>query len=452
MKSSNSIKYYFGIVIIIILISPLIYTATGIGQAASGLSAEIGRQPDGALTNSPKSEALHSLSLPMRVQRMLIYPLLLMTFQLSGEAIKLRNRLNTRVQPRLAHRFPRPAHFMGYSGRWLPQTWRERLPGHELAVIVLFVLAFNLGIYLLYLPFNFYRGFILMHQFGLSTQTAAGWFGDWGKSVVVNLIIEGALWTGFFALMRLMPKRWPVPGGALLMAATFVLVRLTPIIITPLFYTVQPLEDADLRARILTIAQRAGMPVDEVYIIDASAKTTQVNAYVTGFGNARRIVLYDTLVAGFSPDEVEVVLAHELGHWYYRHVLLGLLAMGAIGWIGLFALRWILNHTWQWLGLNSPADVAGLPFILAIVAVVTILSLPVQNAVSRFGENQADAFALQISQKPTAFIQLFENLAQKNLSIVNPPTWEKVVFYTHPPVTERVQQANASPRPPAEKR
>ena len=441
MKTIKDKHLFLWLIIIVILISPLIYYFTGIGQAASNLPAEITRLPGGTLANSPKAEALHSLSLPIGLERMLIYPLLLLAFQLSGMGIALRNHLETQIHPRLSNRLPWLVQLTGRAGRWLPPSWRKRLPGRDLLVIALFILTFNLGIYLLYLPFNFYRGFVLMHQFGLSTQTVPGWFSDWGKNVLIGLVIEGSLWTGFFALMRLLPRRWPVLAGGLLVATSFVLVLLTPILITPLFYTVQPLEDANLRTRILNIAERAGMPVEEVYVIDASAKTTQVNAYVTGFGRAQRIVLFDTLLAGYTPDEVEVVLAHELGHWYYRHVLLGLLAMGAIGWLGLFALRWLLNRTWQGLGLRNPTDVAGLPFILATIAVVSMLSLPVQNAFSRYGENQADTFALTVSQKPAAFIQLFTHLAEQNLTIVNPPAWEKLVFYTHPPATERIRRA-----------
>ncbi len=429
-------------IIVVILASPLIYWSTGIGQLAADLSAEIGRQPDGTLVSSPKAEALHALRFPMRIERMVVYPLLLLAFQLSGGAVAVRHYLGTHVQPRLANRLPWLVRLSGRVGRRIPRVWQNRLPGRDLMVILLFIIAVNLGIFLLYLPFNFYRGFILAHQFGLSAQTAFSWLGDWGKSVLVNLIIEGALWAGFFALMRLMPRRWPVLGGAMLMVSSFVLVLLTPIFITPLFYSVQPLTDADMHARIMNLAERAGMPVDEVFVIDASAKTTQVNAYVTGFGRSQRIVLFDTLLAGYTPDQIEVVLAHELGHWYYRHVLLSLLVMGAIGWIGLFILRWILDRSWQWLRLSGPADVAGLPYIMAIIAVATMLSLPIQNAFSRYGENQADGFALAVSQKPTAFVELFEQFAEQNLSVVNPPTWEKLIFYTHPPTAERIYRAH----------
>jgi STE24 endopeptidase len=227
-----------------------------------------------------------------------------------------------------------------------------------------------------------------------------------------------------------------------LLSAVFIL--LTPILITPLFYEVRPLSDPVLRARVLALAERAGMHVDEVYVINASAKTTEANAYFTGFGGAQRIVLYDTLLTGYTPDQVEVVLAHEMGHWYYQHELLGLLGMGAAGWIGLFGLRWLLNRAWRPLGLNGPADVAGLPYLLAVVTLATMLSLPAENGLSRYAERQADWFSLVISRRPAAFVELFEKFAVQNLSVVDAPAWEKFVFYTHPPIAERIRMAETS--------
>ncbi|NJN94911.1 MAG: M48 family metallopeptidase [Anaerolineales bacterium] len=303
------------------------------------------------------------------------------------------------------------------------------------------MLVFNIGLSLLYLPFNFYRSFTVGHQFGLSTLTASGWFGDWAKGLLINLLLDGLTWTGLYGLMRWRPRRWPLPAGVALVFFTVVLVLLEPILITPLFYEVRPLEDSNLRARILALADRAEMHVDAVEVIDASSKTTAVNAYFTGFGGAQRIVLYDTLLRDYTPDQIEVVLAHEMGHWYYQHVLLMVLGLGATGWLGLFGLHWLLNHTWRWLGLRGPADIAGLPFVLAVLALVSYLALPFENGISRYAERQADHFALSTSQNPRAMAQLFEQFAVQNLSLVEPPAWEKVIFSTHPSLAERIRTA-----------
>jgi len=453
VQNQKIYRWLFLVLVAVILLSPLPYWLTGIGQSAHRLSAEITSLADGTLVSSPKAEARHSLMLPMRLERMVAYPLLLLAFQLSGGALVLRRWLeqetpgkDTRGEQTAPADTPPPA------GRrqFIPVSWLNNLAvyarhrqvtSRELLLILLFVIVFDLGLILLYLPFNFYRSFIVDHQFGLSTLNVATWFGDWTKSVLITLVTDGLLWTGFYALMRLFPRRWPLPGGSVVLALGFVFTLLSPIVITPLFYEVSPLTDSAMRARILALAERAGMQVDEIYMIDASAKTTTVNAYFTGFGDARRIVLFDTLLTGYSSDEVEVVLAHEMGHWYYRHMFWGILGYGAAAWVGLFALRWLLERTWQTLGLRSPADVAGLPFILAVVSLVTMLALPFENGVSRWAERQADRFALTVSQKPAAFVELFEQFAGQNLSMVDAPAWEKVVFYTHPPIVERIQMA-----------
>ncbi len=439
MKHQSRYRWLLVAVVAVILLGPLPYWLSGIGQSAAGLPAEIGHRADGTLVSSPKAEALHSLGLPMGVERLLLYPLLLFCLQASGGALALRRRLDGLVE-RIP--LPRPVgRAAGWIGQRIPPAWRERVTGRDLLVIFLFVCIFDVALAVLYLPFNYYGGFILDHQFGLSRQTAPGWAADWIKSLLLGLAMDGVLWTGFYALLRLLPRRWPILVGAAMLLLSAVFTVLAPIVITPLFYEVRPLDDPALRARILALAARAGMHVDAVYVINASSKTVEVNAYFTGFGGAQRIVLYDTLLTDYSPDEIEVVLAHEMGHWYYHHVLIGLLGFGAASWIGLFALRWLLQRVWQPLGWSGPADVAGLPFLLAVLAVVTALALPVQNGLSRYAESQADRFALTVSRKPETFITLFEKFAVQNLSTVDAPAWEKFVFYTHPSIAERIRMA-----------
>jgi STE24 endopeptidase len=433
MKRRSAWGWILLALLVVILFSPLLYWSTGIGQSAAGLSAAIGHRPDGTPISSPKALALHRLSLPMRIERLLIYPLLLVCFQFSGGSLALRRWLVLQAggQARPALTLP------GWVGRLIPHAWR----GRHLLIVLLMLLIVEAALAFLCLPLNFYSGFIVTHQFGLSTQNVSGWAGDWGKNLLIAWVISGFSWTGLYGLMRLIPRRWPIPAGALMLLLSAGFVLITPQIITPLFYEVQPLSDPALRARILALADRAEIQVDELYVINASAKTTRVNAYFTGFGGARRIVLYDTLLSGYTPDQVEVVLAHEMGHWYYRHVSLGLLGAGAAGWIGLFGLRWLLANTWRPLGLRGPVDAAGLPYVMAIVAVVTTLSLPVQNGLARYGERQADHFSLSLSQKPEVHVELLERLAVDNLSVVDVPAWEKLVFYSHPPIAERVRAA-----------
>jgi STE24 endopeptidase len=432
---------------LVVLLSPWWYWSSGLGQAGADLSAQVIRLADGTLLSSPKAEAYHQLTLPMRIQQLLIFPLLLLSFQLSGGALALRRWVEGRVaaipaklpftKARQQPDKPDKTHKSLISRLWSVLPWRKLL------VICLFVLIFEIALALLYLPFSFYRGFVVGHQFDLSTLTRLGWFNDWAKGTLINLGLGGLSWTGLYWLMGRWPRRWPIPAGALLVVFSAVMVLLAPLVITPLFYTVRPLDDPALQSRILTLAGRANMQVEAVEVIDASAKTTTVNAYFTGFGGAQRIVLYDNLLTGYTADQIEVVLAHEMGHWYYQHVLLAILGAGTAGWLGLFGLRWLLNRTWRWLGLAGPADIAGLPFVLTALAIASMVSLPLENGISRLAERQADQFALATSHKPLAMIELFEQFAKQNLSIVAPPTWEKLLFYTHPPIAERIGKAEA---------
>ncbi len=393
--------------IVLVLLSPLPSWLTGIGQSAGGLSAAVTRLPGGALVSSPKAVALHTLVLPLRFERWLLYPLLLLAFQLSGGALALRRRLGE----------------------------------HRILTVSYFVVILDLLLAALYVPFDFYSGFVLVREFGLSTQTVLGWASDWALNLLLNVGTDVVLWTGFYALVRLLPRRWPIPAGAALVVLATAFTLLSPVLVTPLFYTVRPLDDPALRARIQILADRVGMHVESVDVIEASAKTTEANAYVTGLGNTQRIVLYDTLLSAHTPDEVEVTVAHEMGHWYYHHVLLGLLGVVAAGWVGLFLLRELLNRTWQPLGLSGPGDVAGLPFVLAVGAIVMLLSLPVQNGLSRYAEAEADRFSLDVSHKPEAYVTSFVKLAEENLSMVDAPGWEKLLFYDHPSIAERVRMA-----------
>jgi STE24 endopeptidase len=424
--------------IVFIILSPLVYLSTGIGQQAHTLSQEPVVLADGSLQSSPKAEALHRLSLPIRIEQLLIYPILLLLMQYSGLAVKLREWLTEKWLPPI-RRVP------GFNrlDQRLTRLTGNRLSLVDVVVIILYLTLISLGLSLIYFPFSIYKGFILRHQFDLSTQTLDAWLRDFGVGWVVNWLITLITFGGFYILLKLTPRRWPIWVGLGLTLFTFGLIVLEPILITPLFYEITPVTDPDLQQRIQVMADRAGVVIDDISIIDASSKTTTINAYFTGYGQASKIFLWDTLIIKHTPDEVDVVIAHEMGHWVYRHVLLSTLGMVALSWLGLFAWRFWSHRVWRRLGWTGPDDVAGYPYLLAIMALVGILTMPFINGVSRFGEGQADDYALAISQKPTAAAATFERIARENLSMVNVPTWERVIFYTHPPLAERIKKAQS---------
>jgi STE24 endopeptidase len=424
--------------IALIILSPLIYFSTGIGQQAHTLSQEPVVLADGSLQSSPKAEALHRLSLPIRIERLLIYPILLLLTQYSGLAVKLRAWFTEKWLPPI-RRVPG----FNWLDRRLTRLTRKRLSLVDVVVIALYLTLISLGLSLIYFPFAIYSGFVLRHQFDLSTQTLGAWLRDFGVGWLVNWAITLITFGGFYILLKLAPRRWPILGGVGLTLFTFGFIVLEPILITPLFYEIIPVTDPDLQQRIQVMADRAGVVIDDISIIDASRKTTTINAYFTGYGQASKIFLWDTLIIKHTPDEVDVVIAHEMGHWVYRHVLLSTLGMVAMSWLGLFAWRFWSHRVWRRLGWTGPDDVAGYPYLLGVMALVGILTMPFINGISRFGEGQADDYALAISQKPAAAAVTFERIARENLSMVNVPTWERVIFYTHPPLAERIKKAQS---------
>lgn len=424
------------VTVVVIIFSPLVYFSTGIGQGAGQLSQTVIINAQGEMQTSPKAEALHTLRLPLRIQRLLIFPLFLFLLQYTGLAVRLRVWLQKQVVSPLSQRKG-----VAMLTRICLKLSRNHLTFSNIILIVSYIALITLLLNFLLLPLSFYSSFVLGQQFGLSTQTIGGWLRDWGLTLMIELVLTIIVYGGFYGITKIMPRQWPLWGGLGFTVLTLGYVLLEPIIITPLFYQISPLTDPDLQSRITEMAARAEVVIDDVVIIDASSKTTAVNAYVTGFLGANKIVIWDTLLLNHTPDEVDVVLAHEMGHWVYQHVLLSLLAASAGGWLGLFALRYWLKRVWQGLGWTDPYDVAGYPYLLGLIALVTILTLPIYTGFSRLGEGQADTFALTVSQKPDAAIGLFKGLAEQNIAPLHVSPWEKYIFYTHPPLSERIDKA-----------
>ena len=291
------------------------------------------------------------------------------------------------------------------------------------------------------LPLDLYGGYVREHAFGLSTQALDGWFKDWGKGLLLQISLLLPAVNLLYVLIHWSPHRWFIPATGVLGALIILLTFLAPVLIDPLFYTFTPLKDAELKTRVLKLAERAGIPVEQVLEADASRRTVKSNAYVTGFGRTKRIVLYDTLLQRASPEEVEVVLAHEMGHRMYHHIWkgVGLSILALFFGFGICAvvLRWGVTRGF----LTHPADPAGLPLLALTFFMLSLITLPLQNAVSRSFERQADLAALELSKNRDTYIKVEVDLARSNLADVTPPSWAVLLLYTHPPVLERIALA-----------
>jgi STE24 endopeptidase len=280
-------------------------------------------------------------------------------------------------------------------------------------------------------------------DYGLSTRPWATWGLDISKGVLVGAALTAVLVLVLVGLARALPSSWWAWGAGATAALVVVISFAYPVVVEPVFNRFTPLPAGELRDDLLALADQDGVPVDDVLVADASRRTSSLNAYVSGFGSTRRVVIYDNLLERAAPEEVSLVVAHELGHAKHSDVLTGTLlgALGAAAAVcGLFLVL-------SWPPLLARAGAAGagdprvVPLVLAVVAVGTLVTAPVSNVVSRRVEARADVSALDLTRDPATFREAQRRLARANLSDLEPPPAHRLLFATHPSPTERLAMA-----------
>jgi STE24 endopeptidase len=264
------------------------------------------------------------------------------------------------------------------------------------------------------------------------------------KHLAVGAVIGALLLEGLYALLRVAPRTWPLWATAGWILFSIVLARVFPTLLLPLFYKTTPLADEALKARVLGLCRKVGLPALEVFRFDLGAETRKANAALAGLGKTRRVLLADTLISEFTPEEIEGVLAHELAHYRYHHIV-KLLVMAAAGsWIA-FTLTAAVSQRWvEALRLTGLSDIAGFPMLMLWFSLLGVIGMPLQNWVSRQFEWQSDRFATATVEKPAAFAAALTRLAALNLADPSPPWWIVWLFYDHPPITERILAAEQS--------
>jgi STE24 endopeptidase len=293
------------------------------------------------------------------------------------------------------------------------------------------------------LPVSFWRGYLHERTWGFSTQSVAGWFGDWAKALGVSAVIGALVLVGLVALIRLFPRAWPGiaagAGGVVVVLLTY----LAPVVFEPLFNRFEPLADRELAVELMGLAERAGVPVREVLVSDASRRTTKENAYVSGFGSTRRLVVYDTLLRKADRDEVTLVVAHELGHRRERHVEWGTAIGAAVTAVGIVLLWLLLRSDAVLRGsrVTAAGDPRIIPFVIFAVAVLNLITLPPSNWLSRRFERAADSFALELTGDEDAYVRTERGLALRNLADLDPGPLTYRFLFTHPAPAERIALA-----------
>ncbi|TQN43493.1 STE24 endopeptidase [Blastococcus colisei] len=308
--------------------------------------------------------------------------------------------------------------------------------------VLLGVLALAVVGRLVTLPLSAY-GEVVRQRYGLSTRSWGLWLRDVGVSTAIDAGLTAVSVLVLVLLARRLPRTWWAWAGAGAAALVVVGSFLWPVLMEPAFNRFEPLAAGQLRSDLLELAEENGTPVEDVLVSDASRRTTALNAYVSGFGSTRRIVLYDTVLDRLPDDQVESIVAHELGHVATDDVLAGTL-MGALGaGAGVAALGWLLSapRLLRRAGADGPGDPRVIPLLLFLMAVGTLLSTPVQNAVSRQVESRADVRALDLTGDPEAFAAMQQDLAGSNLNDPDPPDAWHWLFGSHPTVAQRLAMA-----------
>jgi len=297
------------------------------------------------------------------------------------------------------------------------------------------------------LPLAAWRETVL-RRYGLSTQTWATWTVDLLKAYAIGAVIGAVALLGYFGLARLAPRWWWAWAAAGAAALTVLFSFVFPVLVEPVFNKFAPMEPGPLRENLIGMARRDGVPVKDVLVADASRRTNALNAYVSGLGPTRRIVVYDTLVREAPPGEVEAVVAHELGHAKDRDVFTGTV-IGALGAAAAVCVLYLLG-SWTGLlrgaGIEAITDPRAVALLLAVAAVAGLAAAPMQSFVSRRIEARADAHALALTDDPSTVERMEQRLATNNLADVDPPKLEYLMFASHPSVVERIAAARAYAR------
>lgn len=328
----------------------------------------------------------------------------------------------------------------------IARKWKERLERTQLPLYIrfpLFVLFVNLFAFLLYLPLQI-ASYALSKSYGITTQPVPGWIRDklvdFGINYVTYLAVTAVV---FWVLSR--RGRWWLKLWLISIPFTLFSMYVQPVVIDPLYNKFSRLSNPELESKILGLAAQAGIQADRVYEVAMSAKTNAMNAYVTGIGPSLRIVLWDTTLQKLTEPEILLVMAHEIGHYAMHHLEWS--AVGAVGsslvmlWLGALLYEWLLRWRGERWGIRSRSDIAALPLLLLLLSMLSFLSLPISNAVSRQAEAAADRYGMRLIGNADAAVPMYQGMAKASLSDVNPPLLVHWFRDTHPSDMERMVDA-----------
>lgn len=305
--------------------------------------------------------------------------------------------------------------------------------------LLIFLGIIGVGQGLINFPLDFYSGYILEHKYDLSNQTITGYFKEKLKGFVLGLVIGIPLMFTFYYILSNSGEMWWLVLGIVMFTFSILLGRIAPTVIMPLFYKFVPVENEDIKNRLLELCKKTGVKVQGIFTFDMSKNTKKANAAFTGMGKSRRIILGDTLMNNFSVSEIETVFAHEVGHYTKRHILKMMTVSTLVTFLGLFITAKLYEASLGYFGFTAVNEIAALPLLFLYLSLYGLVTTPISNIQSRMYEWEADTFALETTKDKVSFVSAMEKLAEQNLADKTPNKIIEFLFHSHPSLEKRIQ-------------
>ena len=326
--------------------------------------------------------------------------------------------------------------WLGYSLRL--ENYLSEFISNSYLLFVCFILVLGFAGSILSFPVSYYSGFYLEHKYNLSNQTFGKWIWENFKGLLVSLVIGIPILLLFYFSLNQFGDSWWLPFAVIMFIVSVVLSQIFPVLILPIFYKLTPIDNEELKERITALAKNAKIKVENVFKFDMSKNTKKANAAFTGLGKTKRIILGDTLLDSFSDNEIETVIAHELGHYKKRHIVKNILFGTVTSFLTLFIIAYLYKNSLAWFDFTSITQIAALPLLALWSMLIGIIQTPFGNILSRKYEYQADEYAVVETGNADVFIGTLEKLNEQNLGDQEPHPFVEWFFYSHPSIKNRI--------------
>ena len=318
-----------------------------------------------------------------------------------------------------------------------------RFTSNSYITLVFFVAIAGIFTTIIFFPINLYTEFILEHKFNLSNQSFFGWIWESVKGSLIGAVIGIPLLLIFYFVLESYGALWWLPFAIVLFVLMVVLSKIVPIILLPLFYKVSPIEDDELRKRIMELSKNVNLNVENVFKFDMSKNTKKANAAFAGLGKTKKILLGDTLLNEFTNDEIETVIAHELGHYKHKHIIINIFVSTISSFVVLYLISILHSMSLDWFNFSSITDIAALPLLSLWAMLIGLIQAPLTNILSRKHEYEADKYAVTSTNKKEIFIDTLTKLTEQNLGDKEPHPFVEWFFYSHPSIKNRIAYINS---------